>query len=283
MARRRVSPTARHRRLRSELTRLREQAGLTQGQAAERADVAEITLFRWEKGVTLPRAADVAFLLDVYGVHGQQREILVQAAKGARGQDWFLSHREALKPGFDTYLALESEAAAIRTYEDELVPGLLQTEAYTRTVIAALAMNEVPDIDEKVTVRRERQAQLSGPDAIRLTAVLNEAVIRTVVGGPEVMGEQLNWLVQTSSLPNVTLQVMPFEAGAHAGMDGSFVVLEFPEPDPAVVYLEQAASGLVLEDDADVRRYTLRFGNLTSKALSPSRSRAFLAEVAQQL
>lgn len=267
----------------AELIRLREVSGLTQAQVAERIGNAEITIFRWEKGLSRPRPADVAILLDVYGIHGQQREALVQSAKEARGKDWFLSHREALKPGFDTYMGLEAEAATIRKYEDQLVPGLLQTEAYARTVITATAMSEVPDIEEKVTVRRERQALLTGPDAVRLAAVLNEAVIRTAAGGPDVMREQLNWLVHAAALPNVTLQVLPFAAGAHAGMDGSFVVLEFPEPDPAVVYLEQAASGLVLEDEADVRRYTLMFGNLGTKALSPTRSRAFIAEVARNM
>lgn len=280
----RRSPTARHRRLMAELTRLREASGLSRGQVAERIGNAEITVFRWETGLSRPRPADVTILLDVYGVHGQRRETLVQLAKEAREQGWWYSHRDSLKPGFDLYVGLEAEAATVRTYEDQVVPGLLQTEAYAREVIAATAMTETPEIDEEVTVRRERQSSLlSAPDPIKLAVVLSEAVIRTKVGGTDVMREQLNWLVQASAMPNLTVQVLPFEAGAHAGMDGPFVIVEFAQPDPAVVYLEQASSGLVLEDEADIRRYTLIFGSLTSKALTSTQSRAFLAEVAQNL
>lgn len=279
----RHSPTARQRRLMGELTRLRKDRGLTQGEVSERIGNAEVTIIRWERGLSRPRPADVAILCDVYEVYGRDREDLVQMAKEARGRDWWYSHRDVLKRGFDVYIGLEAEAVAVRTYEDQVVSGLLQTEAYARAVIAATAMTDTSEVDEKVIVRRERQSVLSGRDPVQLAVVLSETVIRTNVGGPEVMREQLNWLVSASGLPNVTLQVLPFEAGAHAGMDGPFFVLEFPEPDPAVVYLEQASSGLVLEDDADVRRYTLMFGSLTSQALDAKKSRACIAEVAREL
>ncbi len=278
----RRSPTVRHRRLMAELKRLREASGLSRDEVGERLGAAGTTVFRYEKGTSRPKPSDVAMLLEVYGVTGEEREALIQLAKEARQRGWWHRHRKALKPGFDVYIGLEPEASVIRSYQAQLVPGILQTEGYAREVTRAISMNEgLGDLDRKVEVRMKRQELITGTDPVQLSAILDEAVLGRQVGGPAVMGEQLRKLAELSELPNVTLQVLPFGGGAHPAMDGPFYLLEFPEPLPDVVYLEQATSGLALEDDAEVRHYTMMYGNLAARALDPEASVSLIAGLAR--
>ncbi|GAT65930.1 helix-turn-helix domain-containing protein [Planomonospora sp. ID91781] len=282
----RRSPTARHRRLMAELNRLRENSGLSRVEVAERIGSTDTTIWRYETGLTRPKPTDVAALTTVYGVTGQERDSLVQMAREARQRGWWHRHRQALKPGFDSYIGLEAEASVVRSYEPLVVPGLMQTEPYARAVIEATSITHTPsEVDEKVSVRISRQRLLHGSsDPIQLVAVLDEAVLRRRVGGREVMREQLERLVDLGRLPNVEIRVIPFSAGAHAAVDGKFCLLSFPEPeDPDLVYLEQAASGLVPEDPEEVRRYTLMFGSLTAMAFGTEASAAFIAQVAKEL
>ncbi|WP_046469932.1 helix-turn-helix domain-containing protein [Allosalinactinospora lopnorensis] len=275
----RPSPTARHRRLMAELARLRQQSGLNRAQVADKIGTRDTTVWRYENGLTRPKPGDVAILLDVYGVHGAERDELIQLAKDARKRGWWHRYRQTLKPGFDSYIGLEAAASVLRTYQPIVVPGLMQTKAYTRAVIEQTAITSAPDdVDEKVTVRMSRQELLTRDgDPIQVVAVLCEAVLRRQVGGPATMREQIQRLVDLAERPNVTIRVLPFSQGAHAGMDGQFNLLEFPEPgEPDLVYLEQASSGLMPEDPEEVRRYTLMFGNLLAKALKPDESVAFL-------
>ncbi|MFF5207474.1 helix-turn-helix domain-containing protein [Streptosporangium sp. NPDC000396] len=268
----------------AELSRLRENSGLSRVEVAERIGSTDTTVWRYETGLTRPKPSDVSALTDVYGVTGEARASLIQMAREARQRGWWHRHRQALKPGFDSYIGLEAEASVVRSYEPLVVPGLMQTEAYARAVIEATAMTQAPsEVDEKVSVRISRQQLLYGPgDPIQLVAVLDEAVLRRQVGGPEVMREQLERLVDLSRLPNVEIRVIPFSSGAHAAMDGKFCLLSFPEPgDPDLVYLEQAASGLVPEDPEEVRRYTLMFGSLSALALGTEASAAFIAQMAK--
>jgi transcriptional regulator with XRE-family HTH domain len=279
----RPSPTARHRRLIGELNRLREAQSLSRADVAEKIGASVTSIYRYETGETRPQPADVAAMLVVYGVTDPaERDELIQMAKDARKRGWWHRHRQTLKPGFDSYIGLEAAASILRTYEAQTVPGLLQTERYARAVIEATAISVVPtEVDEKVAVRLSRQdLLLRDTDPIQLVVILDEAVLRRQVGGPEVMREQLTHLVQTSALPNVTIQVLTFEAGAHAGMDGKFNLLSFPEPaDPDLVYLEMSGSGLMPEDPEEVRRYTLMFGNLAGTALPPEESVTFIRSI----
>jgi hypothetical protein len=184
-----------------------------------------------------------------------------------------------LKPGFDSYIGLESEASAVRTYQVQVIPGLLQTERYAQLIIEATGMTSAAaEIHQKVVVRMARQELIiQADDPVRLIAVLDEAVLRRQVGGPTVMTEQLQRLIELGRLPNVEIRVLPFAGGAHVAMDGPFYLLEFPRSeDPDLVYLEQAGSGLIPEDVEEVRRYTLMFGNLLAVALTPTRSSAFI-------
>lgn len=268
----RLSPTARQRRLMAELVRLREGAGLSRAQVAERVGTTDSTLWRYETGTTRPKPGDVAILLDVYGVQGAEREELIEMAKHARKRGWWHRHRQSLKPGFDSYIGLEAAASAVRTFQTLVVPGILQTEAYARAVIEQTAITSAPDqVDEKVLVRMSRQELLTrDEEPLQVVAILDEAVLRRQVGSPKIMREQIQRLVELTHRPNVTIRVIPFSQGAHAGLDGPFYLLEFSEQaDPDLVYLEQAGSGLIPEAPEEVRRYTLIFGSLLSRALRP--------------
>ena len=186
---------------------------------------------------------------------------------------------------FQVYVGLEAEAASIREYAAELVPGLLQTADYYRaflnTAPAAVSNN---DAERKIEVRLARQERLTGDEPPEYWAVLNEAVIRRVVGDAEAMQEQLNHIAMISELPHVNVQVLPFSAGVHPAMDGSFSVLGFPDPnDPDVVYLENQVGSLYLEEQAEIDRYTRMFNHLIAMALDPEQLRRMIERVAKDL
>ncbi|RJL31272.1 helix-turn-helix domain-containing protein [Bailinhaonella thermotolerans] len=283
----RSSPTVRARRLRQQLRQLRDRHGLTLEQVVARSGKAfnASTVARYESGDRIPRPADLRVLLDIYQVGDEQREHLMTLAKDARQRGWWWPMRMALKSGFGVYLGLESEAEAVRKYHSQLVPGLLQTEEYTRAVIRAIELTLGEEqVDERVRVRQVRQRRLVDEKRFHLWVVIDEAVLARRVGGPEVMREQLHQLLRLGRHSNITIQVLPFTAGAHASMEGDFSIMQFPDPDDAdVVYLEQATSGLALEDPDDVRRYTLMFGQLAGIALSPERSAELIQAKADEL
>src|SRR5262249_20061675 len=183
------------------------------------------------------------------------------------------------------YVGLEAEAASMRNYAAELVDGLLQTPDYYRAFLrAAPAAVDEDEAERKIEVRLSRQERLTGEDPPEYWAVLNEAVIRRVVGGPEAMRKQLDRLAELATLPHVNVQVLSFGAGVHPAMDGSFSILGFPEAtDPDVVYLENQAGSLYLEEEAEIDRYARMFNHLIAKALDPEESRRMIARVAQDL
>jgi len=280
----RRSPTARHRRLIVELKRLRDEQGLSREQVAERIGISETSVFRYEKGETRPQPAVVASMLDLYKVKDAERDELLEMARDARKRGWWHRHRQTLKPGFDSYIGLEAAASIVRTYEAQTVPGLLQTGAYARANVLATSVNVVPaEVEEKVSVRISRQDLVTrSTDPIQIIAILDEAVLRRQVGGPQAMREQIRHLTAMAALPNVVIHVLPFAVGAHPGMEGPFCLLSFPEPDdPDLVYLEQATSGLVPEEPEEVRRYTLMFGTLLGKALPAEESVAFMEKITE--
>ncbi len=280
----RRSPTARHRRLVAELRGLREASAKSRQEVAELVGTTDITLWRYETGLTRPAPADVAALLEVYGVAGEARGELLEMARQARKRGWWHRHRQTLKPGFDSYIGLEAEASVLRTYQSQVVPGLLQTEAYARAVIEATAMGPArAEVAEKVAVRMSRQDLVTRvDDPIQIVMVLDEAVIRRQIGGPGIMRGQLLRLLEAGALPNVDIRVLPFASGAHPALDGQFNLLEFPEPgDLDLVYLEQAVSGLVLEEPQERRRYASMFADLMTRALSPGETMILIGSAAR--
>jgi transcriptional regulator with XRE-family HTH domain len=277
------SPTVRGRRLRYELRRLREQAGLTRDEVARRLDWSGSKISRIETGQSRAQTGDVRDLLDIYGIHGGEAEALVQLAREARKRGWWTAYNDVFT---GTYVGLEAEASAMRTYQPQIIPGLLETEDYTRALIrAGLVRAEPEEIDRRVQARMARQAVLTRPDAPSIWAVLDEPTIRRPVGGSGVMQAQLRHLIDVSAAPNskITLQILPFSVGAHPGLSGPFVILDFPSPeDPPVIYLETATDGLYLEETAEIERYTLMFDHLRASALSSSESASLIARVADE-
>jgi transcriptional regulator with XRE-family HTH domain len=278
-----ASPTVRHRRLGRELRRLREGAGLTIDEVATILECSDSKISRIETAHVRATPRDVRDLLNIYGITGEQQVQLVQLAREARQKGWW--HQAYGDLPVRELVGLEDEATSIRTYLEQLVPGLLQTEEYARAVLRAIHPDlELEEVEHSVELRMARQQLLSRSDPPNLWAVLDEAVVRRQVGGVKVMKNQLERLVEDSALPNVTLQLLPFTLGEHTGMDGSFTIVGFPDPaDRDVVYLESTANDLYLEDPKVIDRYGLLFNHLQAKALSPGESVTFFAKLAEEL
>jgi transcriptional regulator with XRE-family HTH domain len=279
------SPTVRRRRLALELRRLREAAKLTCEEVAERLECSASKISRVETGRVSVSPRDVRDMLEIYGIPEDQRESLVQLARDSRQKGWWQAYSDTIQPQFATYLGLESAASEIRIYEVSLIPGLLQTEDYARTVISAGMVNSPhEDIERRVALLMARQPALTRADPPKLWAVVDEAALRRRVGGAGLMRLQLDFLLGIASLPNVAVQVIPFGGGAHPAMGRPFVVLVFPErADPDVVYLEDLTSALYLEDVNEVDRYNVFFNHLRATALSFDDSSALIASVLKEM
>jgi len=283
----RPSPTVRRRRLRYELRRIREERGLTIEQVQEMSggDLKAPTMSRWETGDRSVRPTDLRLLLDIYGIQGEQREALLTMAREAKERGWWQSYVSAIPEWFQVYVGLETAATIIHNYTAELVDGLLQTPDYYRAFLQeAPAAASGDEIERKIAVRRGRQERLGGDDPPEYWAVLNEAVVRRVVGGAKTMQEQLLHIAEMADSHLINVQVLPFSAGAHPAMDGGFSILGFPEPnDPDVVYLENQAGSLYLEEEPEIDRYTRMFGHLMAKALAPDESSRMIRGIAAEL
>lgn len=233
----------------------------------------ELKVWRIEADKVRVLIRDVRRLLKLYQAEDAQAEALLELAQQAREPGWWHQYADgAIPQWFQAYVGLEAGAASLRMYDAELMPGLLQTAEYYRAFMRTdPAASDDQETERKAEVRITRQKRLTTPDAPHLWAVLNEAALRRVVGGRDVMRAQLTHLAEMTALDRVTMQVLPFAVGAHPAMDGSFKILGFPEPsDPEVVYLENQAGSLYLEKPEQVRRYTLMFDYLRAQAL-PSR------------
>ncbi len=229
--------------------------------------------------------ADVRALLGALGAVSDEVETLVSLASEHRQQGWWRQYAEVLPTWFEGYLSLESEAARLLVYESEVVPGLLQTEDYAAEILRHSPYTPLPDEAARAAeLRRARQVRLTGNDPVHLDAVINEGAVRRVVGGPDVMRAQLHRLLESSQLPNVVLRVLPFEAGAHPGVDGSFTVLEFPDPaDPRIVYLDWMTDSDYLDGLRDIAAYRHAHERLRAAALSPNDSREMINKLAEEL
>jgi transcriptional regulator with XRE-family HTH domain len=273
----------RRRRLGIELRRLRETAGLTIERVAEILECSHSKISRIETGQVRATPRDVRDMLEIYGIQGEQQEALIQIAREARQTAWWHAYGDVMKES--SYVGLEAATASIRTYEPLVVPGLFQTTAYARAVLHASVPNMRPEeVERKVELRMARQPMLTQDDPPAVWAVLDEAAMRRPVGERGVMSEQLHHLGEAAALPTVTVQVVPFTAGEHAGLSGAFTILGFPEPaDPDVVYIEHATGDLYLERTEEIQQYTLLFDHLRAAALAPADSAAFLATLLKDL
>lgn len=277
-----VNPTVRRRRLGQELRRLRELKGMTAEEVAERLLVSQSKISRLENGRRSISQRDVRDLCGVYEVEDHRIvDSLMQMAKDSRQQGWWHSFGDI---PYSVYIGLETDAASLRVYDPQVVPGLLQTRPYAEALIAgALPETAAVDIEKRVQVRMRRQERISVPEnPLRLWSVLDEAALRRVVGSRLLMREQLEFLVEQSQLPHVTVQVIPFDMGAHPGLNGQYAILEFPDAaDSSVVYIEGVTSDLYLEKANDVQKYSVMYEHLRAQALNVEQSRQFIADIAK--
>jgi len=273
------------RRLAAELRRLRSDAGLTREDVSARTGINEATLYRIETAKARPQARTLTALLDLYGATDDQRAELAALSRQSAEQSWLQSFPSELPEPYPTYISFEGEARSLLNYESSFVPGLLQTEDYAR---AALQRGNPPatkdEVARLVEARMGRQAVLTRDPPLRLWAITDEAALHRPVGGPGVMRAQLAHLAESAELPQVTLQALPYAVGAHPGMAGSFVILQFGEPIAAdVAYIESQAGDLFLESETDVVRFTAIFEHLRALALPPEASVSLITSVAREL
>ena len=281
-------PTARRRRLGAELRRLREAQSRKLDEVAGELGLVASTLSRIETGKAPIRTLHLSKLLEMYGVTDPAvKRLLVEMAREGHRKGWWSDYHDLLPSGFDIYLGLEAEAAGIRSYETTLVHGLLQTNEYATAVLREMYPRYSDEqVQRMVELRMQRQRQrlydIAPP--VELWLIQDEGAVRRVVGGPVVMRQQLEYLVEANRWPNVTIQVLAFGCGAHAGMDGAFSILEFPErADPDVAVTEGAAGTIYLEKERDVRTRTEAFDRLRAVALSPAASAELIEEMAGEL
>ena len=275
--------TAERQRLASELRRLREKAGLTIQEVGEALECSDSKISRIETGRVGATRRDVKDILDLYQVGAEQRQELLQLARGPRQTGWWRAYGDV--PSVPTYVDYEMAAAGIDSCQALVIPGLLQTREYARTVIPAAR----PDLtaeqaERRLALRMERQEKLFGKRPPRLRAVLDEAVLHRQVGGAATLRQQLDHLVDIVERRDVTLHVLRFKVGAHAGVQGPFSIFSFAEPTtPRIVYVEHPAGDYYLRREEDTLPHVQAFDLMLGLALSPDASRAFIAEIADTL
>jgi transcriptional regulator with XRE-family HTH domain len=268
----------------SQLRRLREAAGITPENAGYEIRASRSKISRLENGRGKLKSRDITDLLTLYGVtdEGLQSKFLALVSQ-SNAPDWWTTYSDILPDWFETYLGLEAAATTIRSFELQFVHGLFQTEDYARAV-ARLRRKTAPadEIERRVALRLKRQDLLSRPSPPRIWSVMDEAVLRRPVGGPAVMRAQFQRLIEVAELPHVTLQVVPFASGCHAGESGAFTVLRFAERDlPDVVYIEQLTGATYLDQRSHVEHYLEVVDELSSEALTPAGTTRFIQQVAR--
>ncbi|THV42105.1 helix-turn-helix domain-containing protein [Glycomyces buryatensis] len=284
------SPTVRRRRAGRILRELRERSGAEAQDAADALEVTTSTIYRMELGRVGIKPRDVQALTEVYGVSDPaQIEELVRLARDGRKRGWWARYSDTISPPYATYIGLEQDASNLYLYDGLIINGLLQTREYAQATFDFVLEQGRRYMDDRISLRMERQQRLR--DDLKIWNIIDEAAIRRVLGGPKVMIDQLQNLLELASLPNVHLQVLPFEGGAYPGMLSSFTILGFGEANgeidpgyrhPDVVYIE-GHNGDVYEEGEDVQPFHEIFGNLRSAALNPGRSLEFIEAQAERL
>jgi transcriptional regulator with XRE-family HTH domain len=273
------SPTVLRIVLGTHLRRLREANGITREAAGDAIRASHAKISRLELGRVGFKERDIVDLLSLYGVtESGEREEYLNLARRANSRGWWHQDSNLLPSWFETYLGLEQAASVIRTYQVQFVPGLLQSEEYARSVILGGHQDEsADDIDRRVRLRMNRQKMLTEPGAPQLWAVIDEAALSRPFGTRRVMHDQIEHLLEMTSLPNVTVQILPFEFGIHAAAGGPFTILRFAEADlPDVVYLEQLNSAIYLDKRPEVEDYLAVMERVSVQAETPAETKAIL-------
>ncbi|MEW1776676.1 helix-turn-helix transcriptional regulator [Streptomyces sp. NPDC086777] len=279
-----IDPSLNRRRLRLALRHARERAGLSQREAAEQVEWSQSKLIRVETGTVGVSVSDLRALLALYGVaDADEVQELEQAARGSKGPSWWSGYHEVLSPQFAQYLGYEGAAATLHTYHPIVVPGHLQTREYAEALLAPRDLKE-DTFHKVVSLRMERQQRMfDGSGRPACVFVLDEASVRRKIGGPEVLAGQLGHLLELSGLDEVSIRVLPFEAGAHYSTLGSFVLLGFPDDDD-LLYLEHAAGSMTGGEDLELlARYQECFRTITDMALGEAESAELISSIQQDL
>ncbi|HEU5385591.1 MAG TPA: helix-turn-helix transcriptional regulator [Streptosporangiaceae bacterium] len=270
------SPTVRRRELGALLRKLRTGKGLTVEQAADQLMISMSKLSRMETGQGVATARDLRDLCILYGVTDDaERERLMKLVAESRQQAWWQSY----DLGYATYVGLEAEALAISGFQSSVVHGLLQTADYARAGHEGTMPRLSPDqIDLQIEAKLTRQGILTRKNPPRLAVVLDEAALHRLAGGRRVMADQLAKILDVSALPAVSVQILPFAAGSHPGLESNFTILELPDQAPDVVFVEGLIGSVYLDRAEDLKRYREIFRRLQSMALSPQDSALLIAE-----
>ncbi|WP_227997948.1 helix-turn-helix domain-containing protein [Nocardia australiensis] len=255
---------------------LRNRARMTTRTAAAQLEWSEAKIWRIETGQTSLRSLDVEAMCKIYGAPGDLVGPLTALARQTKARGWWTAYSDVVAEGFEVYLGLEESARGLSTYENELVPGLLQTEAYARALLtAARPEASAAEIDRRVRLRMARQALITRAESpLQLDVVIGESLLWRRLGGTEVTADQLDHLRRVCDLPNVRIKVVPADSGYHDGMDsGRFVLLDFAEAgvnginEPSVVYVEAFTGPVYLEKEHEIDRYRGAFANIKATAV----------------
>jgi transcriptional regulator with XRE-family HTH domain len=273
------SPTLRRRELGTLLRARRQELGLTVEQVAERLEFSPSKVSRLETGQRGATARDVRDFCDLYGVSDtEERDRLVNLAREGKQQGWWQSY----DLDFSTYVGLEAAAESTKYFLSVVIPGLLQTADYARAMLEAWVPEiSAERIDELVKVRLTRQELIrrENPKPLGISAILDEAALHRVVGGPSTMRLQLQRLTELAQLPHVTIRIIPYTVGAHVAMESTFRILEFEDPVHDVVFVEGLVGRIYLERAQDVARYNDVFERLSEIALSPQESIELMKQI----
>jgi len=274
------SAVARRRKVAASLRHLRCEAGRSEGEAAAHLGCPLPRFRRIEAGMAAVRLTEVRSMLDLYNISGEQREEILGEARRARDRCWWYPYADLIEETFETQLILEDDAAVLRTYQPNLVPGLLQTERYAWELIETQSDLPLETVRRLASLRVLRQQVLSRDDGPHLDVILDEAVLRRPVGGSAVMREQYGYLAEVAASPGVTIQVLPFEAGPHHALGAGFHIFEFAGGEPGVVELELLDRVAFVVESVEVARYIEAFGQVRRQALDAGQSRALLSDLA---
>lgn len=276
------------RQLSAQLKELHDQSGKTLAEVGQVIEVNQGSLSRIMNGDRGTSPVLVKAMLDCYGVTDPAvREDILDLVRAdqAQKQKWWRKYSAVINTTqYGGYLELEQSATTLRSYEPLLIPGLLQTADYAHQVITAMRVDlDAKQVEALVDVRMKRQALLAGDDAPKLWAVIDEAALRRISGAPDVLKGQVEHLLDLEPRTNITLQLLPFDAGFHPGLYGSFMLMGFPEPNPDVVWVENLTNSVYFEGSEDVGRYTEVFDHLRATALGPPETRSRIKEMIKEL
>lgn len=265
---------------------LREARGRrSSAEAAAVAGFSKATLSRVERGETTVSPGDARLLMTHYGVPADVIESFADLAYAAKQPGWWQRYKLALPDWFSLFVGVESAAHKIRTYEPELIPGILQIPEYSRALVEkdVLVPSAEAQVQDAVSLRQRRQEKLTGNDPTNLLAVVSESALRRHVGGSDTHREQLEYILELSRRDNISIRVLPFASGAHAASYGSFVLLDYTvvNKDYALAYVEYSGGALYLESEDEISLHSRIFDNLWQDAASPSETEALVKDAIQ--